>query len=50
MEFQKEIFGIGIASIWKKGAKRFWWNAVAAVVAVALLLPVVHRLATYQPK
>ena len=27
-----------------------WWNAVAAVVAVALLLPVVHRLATYQPK
>ena len=35
MEFQKEIFGIGIASIWKKGAKRFWWNAVAGRVLPA---------------
>ena len=35
MEFQREIFGIGIASIWKKGAKRFWWNAVAGRVLPA---------------
>ena len=31
----EEIFGIGIASIWKKGAKRFWWNAVAGRVLPA---------------